>query len=127
MKESELSMKIWELDLTKDKEYIDNEDKVWKVNNSCDDLINTNSGVSITGLYSLKRLKELELIEAIDWSKVEVDTKILVSNDEEDWERRHFAKYENGTVYTWCSGATSFSTDNKDYTIDWHYAKLYKE
>lgn len=119
-------MKIWELDLTKDKKYVDNEGIVWKVNNSCNDLININS-MLITDLYSLKRLKELELIEAIDWSKVEVDTKVLVSDDKEDWEKRYFAKYEDGVVYTWCNGTTSFSADSKDFIIDWHYAKLYKE
>ena len=39
--------------------------------------------------------------EIVDWSKVPVDTKILVSDydDTSVWIRRYFAKYENGIVY----------------------------
>ena len=50
----------------------------------------------------------------VDWSKVEVDTPILVRQTEyedEEWERRHFAKYENGKVYVWSDGCTSWTGD----------------
>ena len=58
-----------------------------------------------------------------DWSKVEVDTPILVRDFEgSDWFRRHFAKYENGTVYAWDGGDTSWS--GGDIMTDWKYAKL---
>ena len=58
-----------------------------------------------------------------DWSKVEVDTPILVRDFEgSDWFRRHFAKYENGTVYAWDGGDTSWS--GGDVMTDWNYAKL---
>lgn len=58
-----------------------------------------------------------------DWSKVEVDTPILVRDFEgSDWFRRHFAKYENGTVYAWDGGDTSWS--GEDIMTDWKYAKL---
>lgn len=63
----------------------------------------------------------------VDWSKVEVDTPILVKYYKEDtWERRYFAKYENGKVYTWLGGATSWSTSgtDDDYMVDWKMAKL---
>lgn len=63
----------------------------------------------------------------VDWSKVEVDTPILVKDYKEDtWERRYFAKYENGKVYTWLGGATSWSTSgtDDDYMADWKMAKL---
>lgn len=57
-----------------------------------------------------------------DWSKVEVDTPILVRADEEEaWDRRYFAKYENGHVYAWDHGRTSWTTGNVAY---WKYAKL---
>ena len=60
----------------------------------------------------------------IDWSKVAVDTPILVRDFEEDvWRNRYFAKYENGKVYTWLGGATSWSVDSGDVT-DWKFAKL---
>ena len=59
----------------------------------------------------------------VDWSKVEVDTPILVRDFEgSDWFRRHFAKYENGTVYAWDGGDTSWS--GGDVMTMWKYAKL---
>ena len=59
----------------------------------------------------------------VDWSKVEVDTPILVRDFEgSDWFRRHFAKYENGTVYAWDGGDTSWS--GEDVMTEWKYAKL---
>ena len=63
----------------------------------------------------------------VDWSKVKVDTPILVKDYKADtWERRYFAKYENGKVYTWLGGATSWSTSgtDDDYMADWKMAKL---
>lgn len=57
-----------------------------------------------------------------DWSKVEVDTPILVRHRlDEEWEKRHFVKYENGDVYAWDHGRTSWTTGNVTY---WKYAKL---
>lgn len=67
---------------------------------------------------------DAEYIEPnVNWYKVAVDTPILVSDDNEDWYRRHFAKYENGLVYAWDAGKTSYTTDA---TIYWEYAKLAK-
>ena len=56
-----------------------------------------------------------------DWSKVEVDTKVLVSDDGEEWHKRHFARYEEGIVYVWGYGDTSWTTDLMEA---WEYAKL---
>lgn len=57
-----------------------------------------------------------------DWSKVEIDTPILVRQDKTgDWLKRHFAKYENGDVYVWADGQTSWTGTGK---IKWKYAKL---
>lgn len=62
----------------------------------------------------------------VDWSKVSVDTPIWVKHSEEDlWRKRHFAKYENGIVYTWYGGATSWSSSG-DRT-GWEMAKLAEE
>lgn len=59
----------------------------------------------------------------IDWSKVPVDTPILVRDYEEDvWEKRHFAKYENGIVYAWDEGTTSWSGGGS--RTSWEMAKL---
>ena len=62
----------------------------------------------------------------VDWSKVEVDTPILVRiNEDKEWERRYFAKYENGVVYAWNSGCTSWTTHRMTACMTpWNYAKL---
>ena len=58
----------------------------------------------------------------VDWSEVEVDTPILVKNSEdEEWRKRHFAKYKNGNVYAWSDGLTSWTAYDK---MVWKYAKL---
>lgn len=61
----------------------------------------------------------------VDWSKVEIDTPILVRDAEyENWSRRYFAAYKDGEVYAWVIGKTSWSAvDDKD-VITWNYAKL---
>lgn len=58
----------------------------------------------------------------IDWSKVAVDTPILVTNNGYKWIKRHFAKYENGDVYAWNDGTTSWSSDG--HTSAWGLAKF---
>ena len=61
----------------------------------------------------------------IDWSKVAVDTPILVRDSEEEaWRKRYFAKYENETVYAWKLGRTSWSTRRSDDINAWKMAKL---
>lgn len=61
----------------------------------------------------------------IDWSKVAVDTPILVRDNEyEVWVRRYFAKYEDAIVYVWNLGRTSWSATNDKDVSAWPYAKL---
>ena len=58
----------------------------------------------------------------VDWSKVTVDTPILVRHSEDEmWRKRHFAKYKNGTVYAWSNGFISWT---ENYMAGWKYAKL---
>lgn len=58
-----------------------------------------------------------------DWSKVEVDTPILVRDTEdEEWLRGYFAKYEDEKVYAWSGGRTSWTAHNM--TTAWTHAKL---
>ena len=60
----------------------------------------------------------------VDWSKVAVDTPILVRDSEkESWRKRYFAKYDNGKVYTWLVGATSWSAHRSNIAC-WGMAKL---
>ena len=69
-------------------------------------------------------LEEYEEPET-DWSKVAVDTPILVrDNENAEWIRRHFAKYENGDVYAWRDAYTSWTTSYTDDVTRWKYAKL---
>ncbi len=66
-----------------------------------------------------------EYLGIVDWSKVAVDTPILVKDDYDDkWEKAYFAKYEDEMIYAWNNGRTSFSARNKDDTFIWDRAKL---
>lgn len=65
-----------------------------------------------------------EYLGIVDWSKVAVDTPILVRDCEISiWEKRYFASFENGKVHAWNGGTTSWSAENKN-TMSWKYAKL---
>ena len=72
---------------------------------------------------AIKEWANSEYIEPpVDWSKVAVDTPILVRDyNEQDWLKRYFAKYENGVVFSWAEGSTSWSARR---TTRWKEAKL---
>ena len=66
-----------------------------------------------------------EYLGVIDWSKVKVDTPILVRDFETSrWEKRYFAFFENGKVHAWSGGATSWTSEGHNNTMSWNYAKL---
>lgn len=68
--------------------------------------------------WLLEEYKEPE----VDWSKVKVDTPILVrSNEYEVWSKRYFAEYKDGKVYAWNGGRTSWTSE---YRAAWKYVKL---
>ena len=62
-----------------------------------------------------------------DWSKVEVDTKVLVSDSGKKWVKRYFARYDVNSkkLYVWDDGTTSWSANGR--MLPWTYAKLYTE
>ena len=108
-------------------------DEIKKYNgfNFCRDFVKPNilesdccDGVNCSRCYMLQMLwlmKEYEEPQ-VDWSKVEVDTPILVKNREDDmWREMHFAKYKNRNVYAWSDGQTSWSAYDM---MVWRYAKL---
>ena len=74
-------------------------------------------------IWLMEEYKEPET----DWSKVEVDTPILVRDNEDTesatvvWLKRYFAEYKDGLVYAWTNGRTSW---NEDEMYGWNYAKL---
>lgn len=61
----------------------------------------------------------------IDWFKVKKDTLIEVrENEERPWDRRYFAKYQDGKIYTYLGGRTS---KTEFQIIDWEFARLVEE
>lgn len=78
-----------------------------------------------TTLELIEKNKEINRDCTIDWSKVEVDTPILVKNyEDEPWIRRYFAKYEDGLVYAWSIGRTSWTANTVAHMTKYYYAKL---
>lgn len=64
----------------------------------------------------------------IDWENVPVDTKVLVSDDGKNWEKRYFKFYnkENNRCKRVCfaNGRTSWSNKDNHEGIGWKYCKL---
>ena len=59
----------------------------------------------------------------VDWSKIAVDTPIIVRDSKTgNWYKRYFAKFADGKVYAWFYGKTSWTSDNEPK--EWKYAKL---
>ena len=80
---------------------------------------------AVATVWKYAKLAEDKKKPEVDWSKVEVDTPILVKNTEnEEWNKRYFARYENGTIYAWGDGRTSWTVYDSDVTLGWNYAKL---
>lgn len=69
---------------------------------------------------------EQEYVEpVVDWSKVPVDTKVFVRDyDSQPWRPRYFAKFENGRIYTWNDGRSSFTALEPRATSWWNQGKL---
>ena len=66
-----------------------------------------------------------EYLGVVDWSKVKVDTPILVrSYESTKWVKRHFAFFKNEKVYTWDGGLTSWTCDDINDSMSWECAKL---
>lgn len=74
----------------------------------------------------LKEWSEQEYFEPpVDWSKVPVDTKVYVrDSDSAYWNHRYFAKFEDGKIFTWANGTTSFSAKGFDDVTLWNQGKL---
>ena len=75
--------------------------------------------------WNYAKLAEDQKEPEIDWNKVEVDTPILVKEYEESkWTKRYFAKYEDGVIYAWNNGVTSWTANDDECVIAWSFAKL---
>ena len=85
---------------------------------------------TLTFIFSISQILRMEFAEVIDWSKIPVDTKVLVSSSGKDWHRRHFAEYKDGKVYCFNNGITSFTAQGSEFPsgkVSWEYVKLYEE
>ena len=82
-----------------------------------------NDGVSCytnTIKWLLAEYKEPE----VDWSKVPIDTPVLISLDNENWSRRYFAGVnENGKPMVFTNGATQWSNEG-DVAIDTYFRRI---
>lgn len=107
---------------------IDNFNKKWKVEEEELKQKYFDNWCIINNFYTLKQIMELDFKKDynVDWSKVEVDTKILVSNDDVRWYRAHFAMFENDTIYSFSNGTTSFTYEYSAFE-PWKHAILYEE
>lgn len=117
-------MKLWELDWTDGKQYKGVLPyycgQIWTVKDGS--LVNTLG--NITEIYNLEIISQIDFEPWVDWSKVEVDTKLLVSNNGTQWDKRYFAKCEDDKIYCFIHGATSWSIKADFETSIWKYAKL---
>lgn len=59
----------------------------------------------------------------VDWSKVPIDTKVIVWDVSTVKRKRYFAKYQDGKIYTYMEGATSWSDENAPM-VGWPYGRL---
>ena len=128
-------MKAWELE--EGKEYTSNlcdDGTIYKITNGAlyykHRKINYGDYLESGMEYNIiKSVDFTEYIPPTDWSKVEVDTKVLVRNNNLTgiWYRRYFARYEQGRVYVYTDGATSWSDYDSDDVVTWDEVKLYTE
>ena len=98
----------------------------------------TSDEIKITKIYDLSEYASMSLEfstenrellwsieDKIDWDEVEVDTKVLVRDRPyNEWLKRYFAKYENGKVYVFNDGRTSWSSRGITH---WEETKLWEE
>lgn len=63
--------------------------------------------------------------ERVDWSKVAIDTPVLVRDDENDlWKRRYFAGYNNDKIYVFSNGTTSYTCTDDEKPVIYKHARL---
>lgn len=63
---------------------------------------------------------EYDLVEVSQWDHIAVDQPVYVKNTAlgEQWRKRYFAMVESGRPFTWCNGATSWTSLHYEKT-DW--------
>ena len=70
----------------------------------------------------IQRVMDVKLPKPkINWSKVEKDTLVEVSDDNVRWNRRYFAEYRDDKIYCYRYGCTSKTTRDTDA---WKYVEI---
>ena len=124
-----MSIKFWEMKFD-GRKYKDKNGIVWGLDDIKNNFYADIAGMGfslLTLYYTHKQLIDMEFEEYVDWSKVPIDTKVLVwSKIAKQKIYRHFAGVDSGTgrVKAWDSGQTSFTTTRWNI---WDCAELYKE
>jgi hypothetical protein len=78
---------------------------------------------SASGACSDLTPSEYDLVEVSPYADWKIDQKIMVSEDGEDWRKRHFAGVdEEGCPLAWVTSSTSWA-DRPEH-IKWNYARL---
>lgn len=87
----------------------------------CIELING----TLPSLEACDVINIAEELGIVDWSKIKVDTPVLVRDFEDmKWGKRYFAFFKDGKVHTWNGGVTSWTCENPNCVMSWVYAKL---
>ena len=125
-----MSIKFWEMKFD-GRKYKDKNGIVWGLDDIKNNFYADIAGMGfslLTLYYTHKQLIDMEFEEYVDWSKVPIDTKVLVwsSKGSKQKEKRHFAGIDDATgqVKAWNVGRTSFTTAMWN---TWDCAELYKE
>lgn len=94
---------------------------------NCDNVTCSDCDLKFDCNDMLRAWADSEYIEpSVDWSKVPIDTPILVRASTGDpWTHRYFAGLHDGCVCAWNGGTTSWSTWSQESGYSpWDYAKL---
>ena len=115
-------MKIWQLSKVQGKQYMDNDGMLWQVDKYGSLMDEDGSDISFHHQWYSMAALDFKLV--VDWSSLDVDTPIMVSNDGLQWERAFFSKYdpERKLVYAFYKSVTQWSS--KGYHTGWALARL---
>lgn len=99
------------------------------INELDDNLKSVNSGWDVNKVYQNTDdgLKIIWERGVVDWSTVDVDARVEVSDDGEVWVKRHFSKYENNIVFVFPFGSSSFTFREGEMSLLYYkFARLYE-
>ena len=69
-----------------------------------------------------RRIRIAELIDEVDWYSVKKDTPVIIQDSNMSY-YAHFCRYENGKIYVFASGMTSWTARNFKSNCTYHVPK----